>query len=106
MVDDPRDPRNRAASITALYNNTRDQKQQQEQAKQPEKTQGSQMVRESAPGMHLRPKGPERQAVDGQIHNEKLAAERQAKLREILQKAQEKAQADKSRERERGDRER
>jgi hypothetical protein len=62
----------RAQSLRAAFDRARDgQKQQQAVAKpaaQPAKALGP----KNEPGMHLRPNGPERRAVDAQIHTQQL----------------------------------
>lgn len=87
MVDDPNDPRNRAARISAAYD--RAANGQTPEKAPPAAARGSDMVRNSQPGMHLRPSGPDRNAVDRQNHNQELKKEGdreaalQAKAREM-----------------------
>lgn len=108
MDDDPKDPRNRAERIRALFNRARaSQQQEQAPANEQEHGRGSQMVRDAAPAPHLRPKGPDRDAVDAEIHNERLAAEREKTIRQEHERAREKAkEQERTRDKDRGDRER
>ena len=72
MVDDPKDPRNRADRISAAYEAATKGGKKAE----PEQNTGSDMVKRSAPGMHLTPSGSMRQGPDQAAYNERLQAER------------------------------
>jgi hypothetical protein len=98
MVDDPKDPRNRADRISEAYSRAAEGRQKQAQPERRE----SDMVKQSAPGMDMRPSGPMRDGADRQAHNERLQAERakEAKARE-MQEAIRKRETEKSKDRDR-----
>jgi hypothetical protein len=95
MVDDPQDPRNRAARITDAYNRAQEARQQQKAAPRQE----SEMVRKDAPGMHLRPDGPMRAQADRQAFNDRLDAEKKQRAEDLKKQLQERKGQDPQRDR-------
>jgi len=83
MVDDPRDPRNRAAKITERYNEA--QRHREEVRAAPPERRESGMVRGDAPRLELTPTGSLRDEVDRKVYNERLQAERAEELKRQAQ---------------------
>ena len=98
MVDDPRDPRNRAAKISERYNQAQ---QGREQRKETPQRRESDMVRQDAPRLQPTPNGPMRSMADSQAYNQRLEAERKSRAEDLKKSIQQNRRQDDGRDPER-----
>ena len=98
MVDDPRDPRNRAAKISERYNQAQ---QGREQRKEAAPRRESDMVRQDQPRLQPTPNGPMRGIADRQSYDQRLEAERKSRAEELKKSIQQNRGHDQGRDAER-----